>query len=94
MLYRKYVEDRWNYTEWRYFCECSAPDHVLCFTIDEEEDRLDLDISINSNDGWSIWRRIKEALRLLFGGEVVYLGVMINKDDRKELAAILSGEKT
>lgn len=92
MLFKEYKdEENWKWTEYRYFCECHDPSHVLCFTIDDDE-RVDLEISINSNPYWGFWRRVKEAFRLIFGGEVVYLSVMINDDDRDELAAALKNE--
>ncbi len=94
MLYKEdHDEDpRWVYTEWRYWCECTDPGHALLIQINEE-DIIDTEISIINRPGMSLWSRIKDAIRLLWGKEVVYVSVMINDDDRKELAAVLSDDK-
>jgi len=94
MLYKEYHDEdpKWSYIEWRYWCECTDPSHALMFSINEEN-KIDVQISITSRPGMGIWRRIRDAFHLLFGREVVYLDVMINDDDRKELAAVLAGDE-
>ena len=96
MLYSEYhgedKDTRWSYTEWRYFCACTAIEHVLCITIEDEE-QFNISLSINSSPEMSLWDRIKNAISLLLGKEVTYLEVEIGKEDRKELAAVIAGTK-
>lgn len=92
MLYKedKY-DDNSSYTQWRYWCDCRSPDHVLGFDewIDQDPS---LQIYICSNPEMTRWDRIKNAFKLLFGKEAVYLEVVISSEDREELAKAIKGE--
>jgi hypothetical protein len=90
MLYKVYKENNgYRWVEWRYFCECADPGHTLVFSIDDWDST---DITICNNEHWSLWQRIKEAVKLILGKDVNYIGVAISDEDRQELAkAIGSG---
>lgn len=94
MLYKEYhdEDDKWSYTEWRYWCECTEPGDMLCFTIDDEE-KVHMEICIGNRPNLSLWCRTKKAFKLLFGKEVVYVGIVLNENDRKELAAAIAGSE-
>lgn len=92
MLYKEDIYDDWKHREWRYWCECRSPDHVLGFDEDIERDNVELMVYISSNPNMSIWRRIKNAFKLLFGKEAVYLDVVISPEDREELAEAIRGK--
>jgi hypothetical protein len=92
MLYKEDIYDDWKHREWRYWCECRTPDHVLGFDEDLDRSDWDLNIYICSHPNMTLWSRIKNAFKLLFGKEVVYLDVMISPEDRKELAAAIYGD--
>jgi hypothetical protein len=91
-----YKEDKFNdgtrFTEWRYFCECGMPHHVLAFDEYEDENgQIELTITVVAED-WSFWKRLKEAVRIIFGKDVVYSGICICKEDREELGAAIRGD--
>lgn len=93
MLYKEdKFKDGWEWSQWRYWCECASPDHVLGFDQVREPGLDDqLEVYICSNPHMTFWQRVKGAFKLLFGREVTYLGVMISSQDRKELAEAIRG---
>ena len=92
MLYQtSHKEDKWQYTEYRYFCACCSPDHVLSFTIDDTS-KTELEINIYSNPYMTLWQRIKQGIKLIFGQEVCYLGVVLHPEDREELGNAILGK--
>lgn len=42
MLFKEDKHDRWHTREWRYFCECRTPQHVLLFEENMEDEKADL----------------------------------------------------
>lgn len=90
MLYKRIDDD---YVIWRYWCECMSPDHMLEFTEDETPGEGQLSVAICSRGQDTLWRRVRTAWRVLFNKEPSYLDVCISPEDRKELGAVISGDK-
>jgi len=91
MLYKKDTDKDWKYNEWRYFCECTSPDHILGFDRSEDRGVNEFNIWISSNPHMTIWRRITNAFKILFKKEVCFLSVVILEEDRQELASAING---
>jgi hypothetical protein len=89
MLYQNTHIGKWNLKEHRYWCDCDHPSHVLCLVQDGYENKVEMLLTIDNNQTWSLWRRIKEAIKLIFNGKVSYAEILIGQEDRKELAYVI-----
>ena len=97
MLYKSEDFKDSEYNEWRYFCECGHPTHVLVFQTDIPKEDQPLDpqiyISVVNYTNWPLLHRIKKAFLLLLNKEISYVDIVINQEDRKELAKAIAGEE-
>lgn len=93
MLYKKQeTKGEWHWISWRYWCDCMSPTCILEFIDNSDSGITNLEIGINSNPNWSFWKRLKEAIKLMFGKEIRYLEVVISEKDRIELGRAITGK--
>ena len=62
-------------------CECSSPEHQILFTWWDDDDRVYMTVHLPKQ---SLWRRIKDGIRYIFGHRSKYGDfdeVVLNPDD-------------
>lgn len=77
---------------WRYWCDCMDPGHCVEFIEDLDINGQTFSIGLYSTPDMTLWCRIKNALKLLFGKQVCYIDVILEEKDRQELSIVIKGD--
>jgi hypothetical protein len=78
------------YEEYVYRCTCHDTRHSLSIQLDKETGNNELCIlGIINADNQPFWYRFKEAIKLIFGGRIYYIDIVINSKDKEELGNLL-----
>lgn len=82
-------EPDWH-KEFRLDCDCHTPLHFVKLDwirwSDKEGDET-LDLFFCSDRNWSVWRRVRSALKYVFGSQDLVMGdIVVSKEKAKELA--------
>jgi len=78
-------------TYYRYWCECTSITHVLELIIDHEDNTMEIGLSVLPQP--TFLERLKIAWKVLWDKDATRLTeVIISKEDREELGAVIKGE--
>lgn len=76
-----------------FVCQCSSVEHQVIFSYDEDDEDKDVYVSVHLVPEWNIWKRIKMAIKYIFGYRCRYghfEEFIFNKKDADKLQEIVN----